>query len=49
LVEYATYGIAENIASDETVEVNLRELLIVKATLQELVQFFHNEMHYPTI
>jgi len=49
IVEYATYGIDAHIDPAETVEVNLRDLLFVKATLQELIQFFHNPDHYPTI
>ena len=49
IVDYATYGIDEHIKSDETVEVNLRDLLFVSATLQELIRFFHNRDHYPTI
>lgn len=39
IVGYATYGIDEHIKSDETVEVNLRDLLFVSATLQELIRF----------
>lgn len=49
IVEYATYGIEEHIKPDETVEVNLRDLMFVAATLQELIRFFHNRDHYPTI
>lgn len=32
-----------------TVEVNLRQLLLVYKTIQELRRFFHNRDHYPTI
>ena len=49
IVEYVTYGIEEHIKPDETVEVNLRDLMFVAATLQELIRFFHNRDHYPTI
>ena len=49
IVEYATYGIDEHIDAAETVEVNLRDLLFVAQTLQELIRYFHNDMHYPTI
>jgi len=49
IVEYATYGIDDHIESDETVEVSLRDLLFVSATLTELIRFFHNIDHYPTI
>ena len=49
IVDYATYGIEEQIKPDETVEVNLRDLMFIAATLQELIRFFHNIDHYPTI
>lgn len=49
IVKYATHGIEENIDSDETVEVSLRDLVFVKQTLQEFVQYFHNPSHFSTI
>lgn len=49
IVRYAYHGIDEHIEPDETVVVNLRDLMKVKATLAELVQFFHQPMHYSTI
>ena len=49
ILEYATFGINENIDADTKVQVNLRDLVFVSKTLQEFVQFFHNEDHYPTI
>lgn len=49
IFEYATFGINENIDADATVEVSLRDLVFVAQTLQEFVQYFHNEDHYPTI
>ena len=38
IVEYVTYGIEEHIKPDETVEVNLRDLMFVAATLRELIR-----------
>jgi hypothetical protein len=49
LVDYAYYGIEENIGAQETVEVNLRDLMKVHATLAEFVQFFHQPMHYQSL
>lgn len=49
ILEYATFGINENIGADVTVEVNLRDLVFVAHALQEFVQYFHNQDHYPTI
>lgn len=49
ILEYATFGINENIDADATVEVRLRDLVFISQTLQEFVQFFHNRDHYPTI
>lgn len=49
ILEYATFGINENIDADTTVEVSLRDLVFVAQTLQEFVQYFHNQDHYPTI
>lgn len=49
IVAYAYHGIDEHIPADKTVEVNLRDLMRVQATLQELVQFFHNPSHYPKL
>lgn len=49
LITYAYYGIDEKIASDETVEVSLRDLMKIQATLAELIQFFHQPLHYQSI
>jgi len=49
ILEYATFGINENIDANATVEVNLRDLVFISQTLQEFVRFFHNRDHYPTI
>ena len=49
ILDYATFGIDQNIAADAKVEVNLRDLVFVAQTLQELIQFFHNRDHYPTL
>ena len=49
ILNYATHGIDENIAVDEVVEVNLRDLMFVKSTLQEFVQFFHQPLHYSSL
>lgn len=49
IVAYAYHGIDEHIQADKTVEVNLRDLILVRATLVELVQFFHNRSHYPKL
>jgi len=49
ILEYATFGIDENIDANETVEVNLRDLVFVAQTLQEFVRYFHNRNHYLTL
>ena len=49
ILEYATFGIDENIDAKTTVEVNLRDLVFVAQTLQEFVRYFHNINHYPTL
>jgi len=49
ILNYASFGIDENIDADTTVEVKLKDLVFVAQALQELVQYFHNTMHYPTI
>ena len=49
IVKYATHGIEKHIDAEATVEVNLRDLVFIKQTLQEFVQYFHNRDHYPTI
>lgn len=45
LEEIATYGF-EAIDPDETVEVNLKDLMYVFSTLQEYQRFFHQPLHY---
>ena len=49
ILDYATFGIDENINANATVEVKLKDLVFVAQTLQELVQYFHNRVHYPTV
>ena len=46
--EIATYGF-ESIDSDEKVEVNLKDLMYVFATLQEYQRFFHQPLHYQSL
>lgn len=45
LEEIATYGF-DAIDPDEKVEVNLKDLMYVFATLQEYQRFFHQPLHY---
>jgi len=45
IVEYDLDKIAEN----ETVEVNLKDLMYVYRTLQEYMRFFHQPTHYPKL
>ena len=49
LIAHAYHGIEDNIDADETVEVGLCDLLKVHATLAELISFFHQPTHYPSI
>lgn len=49
ILAYATHGINENIEADTVIEVKLRDLVFVARTLQEFVQYFHNQDHYPAI
>lgn len=49
LTKLTYFGIDENIPAGETVEVNLRDLLKVHATLQELNRFFHQPLHYDSL
>ena len=49
LIELAAYGIDETIDPDETVEVNLRDLMRIHQALGVLNNFFHQRMHYPDI
>ena len=49
ILDYASFGIEENIDAEATVEVNLKDLVFVAQTLQELIRYFHNRSHYPTI
>lgn len=48
LEEIATYGF-EAIDPDETVEVNLKDLMYVFSTLREYQRFFHQPAHYKSI
>lgn len=48
LEEIATYGF-DAINPEETVEVNLKDLMYVYATLQEYQRFFHQPQHYPSL
>ena len=49
IVKYAYHGIDENIEADRTVEVNLRDLMKLSATLEELLRFFHQPLHLQTL
>lgn len=46
--EIVTFGLDE-ISPDESVEVNLKDLIYVYKTLQEYMRFFHQPTHYPQI
>lgn len=49
-IEYlAFFGIDEHIDPNETVVVNLRDLVKVHGALGELVRFFHNRDHYKNV
>ncbi len=48
LEEIATYGF-DAIDPDEKVEVNLKDLMYVFATLQEYQRFFHQPLHYQSL
>ncbi|MCE2029816.1 hypothetical protein [Sessilibacter corallicola] len=48
LVEIATHGF-EAIDPNETVEVNLKDLMYVFSTLQEYQRFFHQPLHYQSL
>ncbi len=39
----------DKINEDETVEVNLKDLMYVYRTLQEYMRFFHQPAHYPKL
>lgn len=43
-----TYGL-ETVDPDESVEVNLKDLLYVYGMLQEYMRFFHQPDHYQTL
>ncbi len=45
LVEHAYHGIDENIPSNQTTVVSLRDLMKLHATLAELIRFFHQPTH----
>ena len=45
LEEIATFGF-DVISAEEKVEVSLKDLMYVFATLQEYQRFFHQPMHY---
>lgn len=42
------YGI-DKIDENRTVEINLRQLILIYKTISELISFFHQENHYKTI
>ena len=44
-IEFGLDAIDENL----TVEVNLKKMLLVYRTIQELRRFFHNPDHFPTL
>ena len=46
--EIVEYGL-DKIDADETIEVNLKDLLYVYRTLQEYMRFFHQPSHYPEL
>jgi len=48
LEEIVTYGF-ESIDAEETVNVNLKDLMYVFATLQEYQRFFHQPLHYQSL
>ncbi len=48
LEEIVEYGL-DTIDPKETVEVNLKDLMYVNATLQEFMRFFHQPLHYHTL
>jgi len=48
LEELVTYGF-EGLDPNETIEVNLHDLMYVHATLQEFQRFFHQPLHYRTL
>lgn len=37
------------ISDTETIEVNLKQLLLVYRAIEDWRGFFHNPMHYPTV
>ena len=39
----------DSISDSETVEVNLKQILLVYKGIEDWRHFFHNSMHYPTI
>ncbi len=49
IISYAFFGIEENVDSEETVEVSLRDLMKVNAVLEELNRFFHQPLHHQSI
>ena len=49
LISIADYGIDANIDADETVEVSLRDLARIEASLGELVRYFHNPEHFKSL
>jgi len=46
--ERVEYGL-ETIALDRTVTVSLRDLMYLHQAFGELVRFFHQPLHYPTL
>lgn len=49
IVEYAFYGIDDNIPSGQTTVVSVRDLLKIHATLEELIRFFHQPLHMQSL
>ena len=45
IVENAYFGIDDNISSDQTTVVSVRDLVKIHATLAELIRFFHQPTH----
>jgi hypothetical protein len=48
LEEIATFGF-ESIDPNETVEVNLKDLMYVFSALQEFQRFFHQPLHFQSL
>ncbi len=48
LEEFVTFGL-DSVDSNETVKVNLKDLLYVYNTLAEYMRFFHQPLHYQSM